>query len=61
MASTSIKTKEDLAFEIFKIFIDRLPNDELSKETIVDTYNYIYDNIHGLTNDVVIIDDIPRK
>lgn len=56
--SKSLKTKEDVAMEIFKMTIDRLPQDSLTKEMMVETYNYIYDNIHTSHEPVQIIDDI---
>ena len=59
--SKSFQSKEDIAMELFKITIDRLPQDNLTKEKIVETYNYIHDNIRDPSDYVQIIDNIPRS
>ena len=38
--------------------IEHTSKDNLTKESIVEIYNYIYDNIHSPYEPVQIIDDI---
>ena len=54
----AIQSKEDLVLEVFKMTIEHTSKDNLTKESIVEIYNYIYDNIHSPYEPVQIIDDI---
>lgn len=56
-------TKEEVALHIFEYALKFAPLKENSKECIVETYNYIYNNlsIDAQCEPVQIIDDIPNE
>lgn len=54
-------SKEELALSLTKIVIEKHDVDNVTKENIVDIYNYIYDNLHTPSNEVVIVNDIPKN
>lgn len=61
MANKSSLSKEEVALSLSKIAIEKMTSSTVSKENIVDIYNYIYENLKVPSDEVVIIDDIPRK
>ncbi len=56
-----IQNKEEIVLELFRIAIEKFPAEKITKETIVETYNYIHDNLRNPSEYVEIIDNIPRS
>lgn len=54
------RQKSDIVMDIFKIAINKIPQENITKEQIVETYNYIYNNICIPSDCVQIIDNIPN-
>ena len=50
---------EKLILTLFNAVINKMPAEKVTKETVVEVYNYIHDNIHTSFSPVQIINDIP--